>query len=437
VAKLPVVAIIGRPNVGKSTLFNRLLKRREAIVDDRPGVTRDRKVSTVEWQGAFFDLMDTGGYLPLTSDVFLAAIREQVHRAVKEADLLLFLVDAKEGITPIDEEIAKIVRASEKKCLLVVNKADNKKIEQSVYEFYSLGLGDPVAVSAESGRKIGDLLDLVVENLPEAEAEPEETEKIHLAVIGKPNVGKSSFVNAVLGEEKVLVTEIPGTTRDSVDTRFRYMDREFILIDTAGLRKKSRIKDSIEYYSAVRTRRSIERSDVTVVMIDAAEGLTHQDKAVIALAIARKKGVVLAVNKWDLIDRGPKMLARYEAELKNKLRNLDYIPIIMISCKTGLRVQEVLQVALSVYEERKKRIPTSELNRKIGDILREQPPLVKDARPIKVHYLTQVKAAPPVFALFTNRPEAIAANYRRFVEKKIREQFGFLGVPITLAVRKK
>jgi len=435
--KLPVVAIIGRPNVGKSTLFNRLIRRREAIVDDQPGVTRDRKSAPVEWHDVAFEVVDTGGYLPMSSDVFLAAIRDQVNQAIREADLLLFLTDALEGVTPIDQEIAQIVRSSERPVLLVVNKADNDRIEQAVYDFYELGLGDPIPVSAEQGRGIGDLLDTIAEHLPRKMTKPEPVEAVHLAVIGKPNVGKSSFVNRLLGEEKVLVTDIPGTTRDSVDAHFRYFGHEFILIDTAGLRKKSRIRDSIEYFSTVRTVRSIERSDVTVVMIDAREGLTHQDKAVLAQAVARKKGVVLAVNKWDLVQRDSRTLAEYEQELKQQLANMDYIPIIMISCKTGLRVHLVVQTALSVYRERKKRIPTAELNEKIGVILREQPPLVKDARPIKVHYLTQVRAEPPVFALFTNRPRAIAANYKRFVEKKIRENFGFLGVPITLAVRRK
>jgi len=435
--RLPVVVIIGRPNVGKSTLFNRLVRRREAIVDDRPGVTRDRKSATVEWHGAAFELVDTGGYLPVSSDVFLASIREQVNQAIREADVLIFLTDAAEGVTPVDQEIAQIVRSSQKPVLLVVNKADNERLEQSVYDFYELGLEDPIPVSAEQGRRIGDLLETIVARLPRKVEKPEPAEAVHLAVIGKPNVGKSSFVNRLLGEEKVLVTDIPGTTRDSVDAAFRYFGHEFILIDTAGLRKKSRIRDAIEYFSTVRTIRSIERSDVTVVMIDAAEGLTHQDKAVLAQAVARKKGIVLAVNKWDLLKKDSQTLAEYEKKLKQQLANMDYIPILMISCKTGLRVQQVLQTALAVYKERQKRVSTAELNEKIGTILREQPPLVKDARPIKVHYLTQVRSAPPVFALFTNRPKAIAANYKRFVEKKIRQQFGFLGVPITLAVRKK
>lgn len=435
--KLPVVAIIGRPNVGKSTLFNRILQRREAIVDDQPGVTRDRNYAEVDWNGVHFQLMDTGGFLPRSEDVFLTAIKEQVQLAISEADVLVFLTDGVEGVTPVDEEIAAMIQRSNRPCIVVVNKIDSARIEPSIYDFYSLGLTEPVPVSAISGRGTGDLLDQIVARLPRRVKLPREEKPIHLAVIGKPNVGKSSFVNRLLGEEKVLVTDIPGTTRDAVDTRFRAHKHDFILIDTAGLRKKARISSNIEYYSTVRTIHSIERSDVTLVFIDAREGLAHQDMAVVSQAVSRHKGVVLIVNKWDLVEKDDKTLPRYENELRFRLKNMDYIPIITISCKTNLRVRQVIQVALSVYRERNKRISTPELNDRLGPVLREHPPLVKDARPIKVHYITQVKTAPPVFALFTNRPHVIAPNYKRFVEKKIREQFGFLGVPLTIAVRKK
>ena len=435
--KLPIVAIIGRPNVGKSTLFNRLLKKQDAIVDDQPGVTRDRKSAVVDWIGLNFQLMDTGGFLPSTDDVFLTAIKEQVELAVTEVDVLIFLTDGIEGVTPIDHEIAQIIKRSGKKCILVVNKIDNQNIELSVYDFYSLGLDKPYAVSAMSGRGTGDLLDQVIDLLPFKATADEEDNSIYLSVIGKPNVGKSSLVNRLLGHDKVLVTDIPGTTRDSIDSQFRYFENDFILIDTAGLRKKAKIYDNIEYFSTVRTIRSIERSHVTLVLIDAEEGLTHQDMAVVSQAVSKNKGVVLVVNKWDLIEKDNKSAQDYEKELRYRLKNMDYIPILMISCKENLRVRQVIKVALSVYKERSKRISTSELNDKIGPILRNQPPLVKDNRPIKVHYLTQVKTSPPVFALFTNRPKVIAPNYKRFVEKKIRQQFGFLGVPLTIAVRQK
>jgi len=435
--KLPIVAIIGRPNVGKSTLFNRLLKKQDAIIDDQPGVTRDRKYAVVDWIGLNFQLMDTGGFLPNTEDVFLTAIKEQVELAVAEVDVIIFLTDGIEGVTPIDHEIAQLIQRSGKKCILVVNKIDNRNMELSVYDFSSLGLDNPFAVSAMSGRGTGDLLDQVVELLPFKATRDEVDDSIYLSVIGKPNVGKSSFVNRLLGQEKVLVTDIPGTTRDSIDSQFRYFENDFVLIDTAGLRKKAKIYDNIEYYSTVRTIRSIERSNVTLVLIDAKEGLAHQDMAVVSQAVSKNKGVVLVVNKWDLIVKDDKSTQDYEKELRYRLKNMDYIPILMISCKTNLRIREVIKVALSVNVERNKRISTSELNDKIGPILRNQPPLVKDSKPIKVHYLTQVKTSPPIFALFTNRPQVIAPNYKRFVEKKIRKQFGFLGVPITIAVRKK
>lgn len=435
--KLPVVAIIGRPNVGKSTLFNRLLKKRSAIVDDQPGVTRDSKMEVLDWNGVSFNLMDTGGFLPSTEDLFLAAIKEQVERAVAETDLLVFLTDAKEGVTPIDEEIARIVQRSGKENILVVNKVDSQMVEPAIYDFYALGLDEPLAISAMSGRSTGDLLDLIVQRLPDQVESNEEVESVHLAIIGKPNVGKSSFVNRLLGEKKVLVTEIPGTTRDSIDSHFRSFGYDFVLIDTAGLRKRAKIDNRIEYFSTVRTMQSIDRSDVTIVLINAQEGLGHQDMAIVSSAVSRNKGVVLVVNKWDLIEKDTKTMQTTEKELRLRLKNLDYIPIIMISCKTNLRVQQVIHVALSVYQERKKRIGTSVLNDRLGPVLRDKPPLVKDSKPIKIHYVTQVKTNPPVFALFTNRPQVIMPNYKRFIEKKIREQFGFLGVPLTIAVRKK
>ena len=434
---LPVVAIIGRPNVGKSTLFNRLIKRRDAIVDDKPGVTRDRKYAKVEWNGANFQIMDTGGFLPNTSDIFLSAIKEQVEKAIIEADLLLFLTDAVEGVTPIDSEIARLVLHSGKKYLLTVNKADNSNIERSIYDFYSLGLDKPLPVSAISGRGTGDLLDHIINILPEKVAAQKEKDVVRLAVVGKPNVGKSSFVNRLLGVEKVMVTDIPGTTRDSIDSNFRAFNRNFVLIDTAGLRKRAKIRDNVEYYSTVRTIQSIERSDVTIVLIDSRDNLGHQDMAIVSQAVSQNKGVVLVVNKWDLMNKVTKTFQEYEKDLRFRLKNKDYIPILMISCETNLRIRNVIQVALSVYLERNKRVTTSQLNDRIGHVLRNKPPLVKDHRPIKVHYLTQVKTAPPVFSLFTNRPQAIAPNYRRFVEKRIREHFGFIGVPLTIAARKK
>ncbi len=406
-------------------------------MDDAPGVTRDRNFGQMEWSGIPFQLVDTGGYLPGSPDVFLSGIREQVQQALQESDLLLFVTDVQDGVTSIDQEIAEMLLKADRHLVLAVNKADSPKQEESIYDFYSLGLGEPLPVSAEAGRGVGDLLDKIIEKLPRKASGEDENGVVNVAVVGKPNVGKSSFVNVLLGENRVMVTEIAGTTRDAIDSRFRAFGHNFILIDTAGIRKRSRVKDNVEYYSVVRSMRSIDRSDITIVLIDAIDDFTHQDKAVVAEVVAHKKGVVLAVNKWDLIEKSEKTLQTYEMNLREQLGNLAYIPIMMISCKHNLRVHQVIQVGFSVYKERNKRIPTSQINDALGGILRDSPPLVKDARPIKVHYITQVGTSPPVFALFTNRPRAIATNYRRFLERKIRENFGFMGVPITFVARKK
>lgn len=391
----------------------------------------------IDWCGTTFRIIDTGGYTPGEEDDFTIGIREQVELAVAEADLLLVVVDAIDGITPIDNEIAGIVLKTGKPVVLTVNKSDNLEREKSVYDFFAVGMGDPLPIAAESGRGIGDLLDRIVEQLPKQDYEQVIEERIHLAIVGKPNVGKSSFVNALLKENKVLVSDQPGTTRDSIDSFFRFYGHTFVLIDTAGLRRKAQIRDKVEFYSTIRTLHSLDRADVAVVLMDAADGLTHQDKRIIAEVVSRKKGLILAINKWDLIEKDEKTMAQFEKNVRGVLGNLDYMPIIMISCKHNLRLQQIIQMAMTVYQERKKRIPTAKLNDTLGRLLREKPPLVKDARPVKVHYLTQVGTEPPVFALFTNRPQAIAANYKRFVEKKIREKFGFFGSPMSLVIRRK
>jgi len=434
--KLPIVAIIGRPNVGKSTLLNRIVRRREAIVDDSPGITRDRKYADTEWTGCPFTLVDTGGFVSQTSDTITVAVREQILKAIEEATVLLFVVDVTTGITPMDQEIAAIVQKSGKPSLLVVNKVDNEKREQQAVEFYQLGLSEFYPISAISGRGIGDLLDAVVGHLPEIKLKEKE-KIIKLAVIGKPNVGKSSYVNAILGQKKVIVTEIPGTTRDAIDLHFRYYNQDFILIDTAGLRKRTQIRQQVDYYSALRTLKSIEKCDVALIFIDAVEGLTHQDLAVVGEAVQQKKGIVLVVNKWDLVEKDAQTIVRYEAELRNRLKDWNFVPILFISCKTKQRIYNVINVAKSVYEERLKRIPTARLNEVLGPIIRDNPPLIRDGKLFKIHYVTQLKTEPPLFAFFSNRPQRIGKNYRRFLEKKIRENFGFLGVPITLVFRQK
>ena len=433
-----IVAIVGRPNVGKSTLFNRIIGERDAIVDPKSGVTRDRHYGQAEWNGKKFTVIDTGGYVPDSDDVFESAIREQVQIAIDEADVIVFVVDAITGVTPIDIEIAKILRQTKKKVILAVNKIDNDKLELYSSQFYELGLGEPFSISALHGRKVGDFLDEVVKDLPEKVEETEEGKnRIKVAVVGQPNVGKSSFVNAILGENRIIVTDIPGTTRDSIDTTFRYNDTEFVLIDTAGLRRRSKIKESIEFYSAIRALKSVERCDVAVVMLDATCGLERQDLRIIGEAADLKKGIIIAVNKWDLIEKDSNTALEYEHALKERLKVFDYVPILFISAKTKQRIFKVLDLAKIVYDERNKKIKTSELNKVLFPIVKETPPPAVSGKEIKIKYVTQVKTAPPVFAFFANFPDDIPEHYKRFLENKIREHFGFIGVPVTIVFKKK
>ncbi|MCS7228418.1 MAG: ribosome biogenesis GTPase Der [Candidatus Kryptonium sp.] len=433
-----IVAIVGRPNVGKSTLFNRIIGERDAIVDPKSGVTRDRHYGTAEWNGKKFTIIDTGGYVPDSDDIFESAIREQVQIAIDEADVIIFLVDALSGVTPIDIEIAKILRQTKKKVILAVNKIDNEKLEILSSQFYELGLGDPFPISAMHGRKVGDFLDEVVKDFVESNGQEEENKnQIKVAIVGQPNVGKSSFVNAVIGENRIIVTDIPGTTRDSIDTAFKYNDSEFILIDTAGLRKKSKIKESIEFYSAIRALKAIERCDVAVVMLDATCGLERQDLRIIGEAAELKKGIIIAVNKWDLVEKNSNTALEYEHALRERLKVFDYVPIIFISAKTKQRIFKVLDLAKIVYEERNKRIKTSELNKVLFPIVKETPPPAVSGKEIKIKYVTQVKTSPPVFAFFANFPDDIPEHYKRFLENKIRQHFGFVGVPLTIVFKKK
>ena len=433
-----IVAIVGRPNVGKSTLFNRIIGERDAIVDPKSGVTRDRHYGQAEWNGKKFTVIDTGGYVPDSDDVFESAIREQVQIAIDEADVIVFVVDAITGVTPIDIEIAKILRQTKKKVILAVNKIDNDKLELYSSQFYELGLGEPFSISALHGRKVGDFLDEVVKDLPEKVEETEEGKnQIKVAVVGQPNVGKSSFVNAILGENRIIVTDIPGTTRNSIDTTFRYNDTEFVLIDTAGLRRRSKIKESIEFYSAIRALKSVERCDVAVVMLDATCGLERQDLRIIGEAADLKKGIIIAVNKWDLIEKDSNTALEYEHALKERLKVFDYVPILFISAKTKQRIFKVLDLAKIVYDERNKKIKTSELNKVLFPIVKETPPPAVSGKEIKIKYVTQVKTAPPVFAFFANFPDDIPEHYKRFLENKIREHFGFIGVPVTIVFKKK
>ena len=431
-----LVAIVGRPNVGKSTLFNRIIGQRDAIVHDTPGVTRDRHYAEAEWAGKVFSLVDTGGYVPESEDVLEAAIREQAEVAIREADAVLFVVDGETGPMPTDLEIAAVLRKAGKKVILVVNKIDNEKRETSLGEFYKLGIGEPLAVSALIGRTVGDLLDAVTAGFDGSKTQ-EPDPRLKIAIIGKPNVGKSSLVNALLQQDRNIVTDIPGTTRDPIDAVLKYHGEEIVLVDTAGLRKKSRIKESVEFYSTLRALKSIERCDVAVVLIDAMQGLEHQDLRIIESAIERTRPVVIAVNKWDLIEKDSTTARTLEKALKEKLRVYDYIPVIFLSALKGQRIYKLIELVKSVDAGQNRRITTSELNDLMGEDIRAFPPQSRTGKEIKINYVTQVRSKPPVFAFFCNEPKLVDENYRRYLENKIRSHFTFSGVPIVLSFKRK
>lgn len=433
----PVVAIVGRPNVGKSTLFNRLIGKRKAIVDDTPGVTRDRNYGTVEWNNYNFILIDTGGYLPDAKNQIDLAIREQIDIAIDEADVILFLVDVKTGITDIDEQMARLLQTSDKEIILVVNKMDDSRDDPELGQFFNLGLGDPFPVSALSGRQSGDLLDIIVSKIKKAPFVPQEKDVIHLAVIGRENVGKSSFVNTLLEQERCIVTDIPGTTRDSLDSRLRYNKRDYLLIDTAGLKKKRRVLENILFYSNLRTIKSIDRADVVLYLVDIAEGLSRQDVAILSDAAAQRKGIMLLFNKWDLIQKDHKTLEEYRKDYNERLGLLRYIPQLYISVLEKQRLYKALDLATQVYEERKKKIATAELNNFFLPLIKKSTPPAVKGREIKISYVTQVKANPPVFVFFSNHPHLVMESYQRFLENKLREQYGFTGVPVLISFRKK
>jgi GTP-binding protein len=430
------VAVVGRPNVGKSTLFNRIVGERTAIVHDEPGVTRDRHYAATDWAGKHFTLVDTGGYVPASEDVIEAAIREQAQVAIEEADVVLFLVDGKTGPLPADSEIAAILRKSEKKVVLVVNKVDGDLAGPAVAEFYALGLGEPVPVSALVGRRVGDLLDVVTDGIPDVD-QAQTDPRLKITIIGKPNVGKSSLVNALLQEDRHIVTDIPGTTRDTLDAVLRHQGEEILLLDTAGLRRKSKIKESVEFFSAVRTLKSIDRCDVAVVLLDATQGLEHQDLRIIETAVERKRGVVIGVNKWDLIEKDDRTARAYEKALLERLRMYDFIPIMFISALNRQRIYKIIDMAKVVDTEQNRRISTSELNDLLGADVKAYPPRARSGKEIKIKYISQVKTKPPIFAFFCNDPKLIDDTYRRYLENKIREHFTFSGVPVFLSFKQK
>jgi GTP-binding protein len=431
-----LIALVGRPNVGKSTLFNRFIGQRTAIVHDLPGVTRDRHYADAEWSGKRFTLIDTGGFVPESDDIIEAAVREQAQIAIEEADVVLFVVDAVEGLQPGDEEIADILRRSRKKVFLVVNKIDGDSRESHAAEFFRLGLGEPLSTSALAGRKIGDLLDIITGGAG-APADDSPDARLKLAIVGKPNVGKSSLVNAMLGENRHIVTEIPGTTRDPIDTVIRYHGEDILLVDTAGLRKKGKIKESVEFYSAVRTLKSIDRCDVAVVVLDATAGLEHQDLRIIETVMERRRGGLIVVNKWDLIEKESRTAAAYERSLHDRLRIYDFLPVMFISALARQRIFKVIDVARGIDVEQNRRVATSELNEILGPDIERFPPRSKSGKELKIKFMTQVKTKPPVFAFFCNDPRHIEDSYRRYLENKIREHFAFRGVPIVLSFKEK
>jgi len=433
----PTVAIVGRPNVGKSTLFNRILNKRVAIVDDMPGVTRDRNFSEGEWCGKTFNLIDTGGY-SRTGDTFSAAVLEQTLVALEDAHILVLVVDLRTGITDLDLEITELLRkqAEEKVVFLAVNKVDNDRMESDAQLFRKLGLGEPFFIAALDGRGVADLLDAIIAHIPE-EAEEELDDTVKLTVIGRPNVGKSSFVNAILGQNRQIVTNIPGTTRDAIDSRFRRNGQEFTLIDTAGLRRKAKVDDNIELFSTIRTGKAIERCDVAIVLLDATQGLENQDLKVINAAAQKKRGMIIAVNKWDLIEKDDKTAIAYEKRLREELKNLAYVPLLFISALTKQRIYKAIDLAYQVWQNRRVKIDTSRLNDVMLNEIKRTPPSSKSGKEIKIKYLTQLSTEPPLIGFFAGNPQLIEAHYKRFLERKLREHFGFEGTPIELKFRKK
>lgn len=433
----PIVAIVGRPNVGKSTLFNRLIGRRKAIVDDQPGITRDRNYDSVIWNGQQFLLVDTGGYMPKAKKLIDQAIKEQVEIAIDEADVVILLVDARTGITDVDEKMALTLRHSGKDTLLVVNKVDDMRDESEVGQFYNLGLEEPYPVSAMTGRQSGDLLDVVVGSIKKYAVQDKDDNMIKLAVIGRENVGKSSLVNTLLEETRSIVTEIPGTTRDPIDSKLMYKKREYLLIDTAGLKRKSRIKENVLFYSNLRTFRSIQRADVVIYMVDINEGLSRQDAIILNEAASQHKGVVLLLNKWDLIKKDHKTIEEYKKKYTDRLGALRFIPQIYTSVLNKQRLYKALDLATFVYEERQKRISTSELNDFFLPLIKEKTPPAARGKEIKINYVSQVKTKPPVFVFYSNYPDLIIESYQRFLENRLRAKYGFTGAPVIMSFRKK
>lgn len=435
---IPLVVIVGRPNVGKSTLFNRLTKSKGSIVHDSSGVTRDRIYGDVEWNGKLFRVMDTGGYVPKSLDQFEIAIKEQVEIAIEQADAILFLTDGRSGVTALDSEMAKILRRAKKPVLILVNKADAPKFENDRIDFYEFGFEKVFDISALNGRNIGDVLDELVNELKFPDEVLEIDKRLKIAILGKPNVGKSSLTNSLLGYERSIVTNIPGTTRDSIDSILKYFGREIILIDTAGLRKKAKVKENIEFYSNVRTFRALAQCDIAIIIIDAESGIENQDQKIIEEAIQRRKGIIIAVNKWDLIEKETNTAKIFEENIRYELGKNDYLPIVFISALTKQRIFKLIELAENINAERLKKIPTNELNQKLLDeISKNPPPSTKRGKEIKIKFISQVGDKYPIFLFFTSNSKEVPDHYRKFLEKRIRNLFGFYGVPITVSFKEK
>jgi len=434
---MSIVAIVGRPNVGKSTLFNRIVESRAAIVDDVSGVTRDRHYGKGVWNGKEFSVIDTGGYVMNSGDVFEEEIRKQVHLAIDEADVIIFVVDVEIGITDLDNEVAQLLRKVKKPVVLAINKVDNHQRSADSYEFYNLGLGELYCISSINGSGTGDLLDKVVADLPDTTLTDEEKDIPKFAIIGRPNVGKSSMINALVGEDRHIVTDIAGTTRDAIFSRFNKFGHDFILADTAGLRKKGKVQEDIEFYSVMRSIRAIEASDVCLLLIDATRGIEAQDINIFNLIIRNKKGAVILVNKWDLVEKDHKTTKEFTEAIKDRIAPFNDIPIIFTSALTKQRILKAFETAMEVYENRKKKVKTSKLNELLLEAIENFPPPSNKGKFIKIKYITQLPTPTPTFAFYANLPQYVKDPYKRFLENKIREYFNFTGVPISIVVKSK
>ncbi len=434
----PVVAIVGRPNVGKSTLFNALAGERISIVQDTPGVTRDRIYADVNWLNMTFTLIDTGGIEPESKDIILSQMREQAQIAIDTADVIIFITDVRQGLQDADAKVADMLRRSHKPVVLVVNKVDSfEKFMPDVYEFYNLGIGDPVAISASSKLGIGDMLDEVTKHFSQEAADESEDDRPKIAVVGKPNVGKSSLINHLVGEERVIVSEIAGTTRDAIDTEITYHDREYVFIDTAGLRRKSKIKEELERFSIIRAVTAVERADVVVVVIDATEGVTEQDAKIAGIAHERGKGIIIAVNKWDAVEKDDKTIYKHTDRIREVLSFMPYAEILFISAKTGQRTQKLFDMIDVVLENNSMRVATGVLNEIMSEaVAMQQPPSDKGKR-LKLYYMTQVAVKPPTFVIFVNDKQLMHFSYTRYLENRIRDAFGFQGTSLKFIIRER